>query len=103
MKIFVALILSAFAITAFAGESPTAPETKSVVVSSNCDSCSSCDCRVRRGLFGRRYYIRSYDSCSDQNGSTYARTRTVTDGCCNVLRSRTVSKTVCNGDTCNCK
>ena len=103
MKIFVALILSAFAFTAFAGESPTVPETKSVVVSSDCDSCSSCDCRVRRGLFGRRYFTRSTECTSNKTGSTYSRNWTVTDGCNNVLRSRSFSRTICNGNTCNCK
>jgi hypothetical protein len=27
----------------------------------------------------------------------------VTDGCDNVLRSRSFSRTICNGNTCNCK
>ena len=43
MKLFLALILSSFTITAFAGEAPVAPETQSVVVSQDCDSCSSCN------------------------------------------------------------
>ena len=103
MRLFLALILSSFTLSAFAGEAPVAPETQSVVVSSDCDSCNSCNCRVRRGLFGRRYFIRSTDCATDQNSSTYSRTRTVTDGCCNVLRSKTFSRTICNGNTCNCK
>ena len=60
MKLFLAFILSSFAVTAFAGEAPVAPETKSVVVSKDCDSCSSCNCRVRRGLFGRRLFYSFY-------------------------------------------
>ena len=103
MRIFIALILSAFAVSAFAGEAPVVSEPQSVVVSSECDSCSSCNCRVRRGLLGRRYFIRSTDCASDQNGSTYSRNFTVTDACNNVIRSRTYSRTICNGNTCNCK
>ena len=103
MRLFLAFILSTVAVTAFAGEEPVAPETKSVVVSKDCDSCSSCNCRVRRGLFGRRLFIRSADCASNQNGSTYSRNFTVTDACNNVIRSRTYSRTICNGNTCNCK
>lgn len=103
MRLFLGLLLSVVTVSAFAGEAPVVSEPQSVVVSSECDSCSSCNCRVRRGLFGRRYFIRSTDCASDQNGSTYSRTRTVTDGCSNVLRSKTFSRTICNGNTCNCK
>ena len=101
MKLFLALILSTVAVTAFAGEEPAAPEAKSVVVSKDCDSCSSCNCRVRRGLFGRRLFTRSTECASDKTGSTYSRSWTVTDGCDNVLRSRTFSRTICEGNTCN--
>ena len=103
MRLFLALILSSFAVTAFAGEAPVAPTPEVVASSSDCGSCSSSNCRVRRGLFGRRYFIRSTDCASNKTGSTYSRTRTVTDGCDNVLRSRTFSRTICNGNTCNCK
>ena len=99
MKLFLALILSSFAVTAFAGEAPTSPEPQTTV-SEDCD-CSPCNCRVRRGLFGRRLFIRSTDCACNKTGSTYSRTRTVTDGCCNVLRSRTFSRTICSGNTCN--
>ena len=106
MRLFLALILSSFAVTAFAGEAPVAPEPQTTV-SADCDcspcDCSTCNCRVRRGLFGRRLFIRSTDCACNKTGSTYSRTRTVTDGCCNVLRSRTFSRTICNGNTCNCK
>ena len=103
MKLFLALILSSFALTTFAGEAPVASEP--TVAAKECDSCSSSssNCRVRRGLFGRRYFIRSTDCASNQNGSTYSRNWTVTDGCNNVLRSRTFNRTICSGNTCNCK
>ena len=106
MKLFLALILSSFTVTSFAGEAPTSP-TPQTTVSADCDcspcDCSTCNCRVRRGLFGRRLFIRSTDCASDQNGSTYSRNFTVTDACNNVIRSRTYSRTICNGNTCNCK
>ena len=106
MKLFLALILSSFAVTAFAGEVPVAPEPQTTV-SVGCDcspcDCSTCDCRVRRGLFGRRYFTRSTECASNKTGSTYSRNWTVTDGCDNVLRSRTFSRTICNGNSCNCK
>lgn len=102
MRLFLALILSSFAVTAFAGEAPVAPEP-AAVASTDCDSCSSSNCRVRRGLFGRRYFTRSTECASNKTGSTYSRNWTVTDGCDNVLRSRTFSRTICNGNTCNCK
>lgn len=104
MRLFLALILSSFAVTAFAGEAPTSAEPQTTV-SEGCDcspcDCSTCNCRVRRGLFGRRLFIRSTDCACNKTGSTYSRTRTVTDGCCNVLRSRTFTRTICNGNTCN--
>ena len=102
MKLFLALILSSFAVTAFAGEAPVASEP-TVASAKECDSCgsSSSNCRVRRGLFGRRYFTRSTECASDKTGSTYSRSWTVTDGCDNVLRSRTFSRTICKGDTCN--
>ena len=104
MRLFLALILSSFVVTSFAGEAPVASEP-SVAAAKDCGSCgsSSSNCRVRRGLFGRRYFIRSTDCASDQNGSTYSRSWTVTDSCNNVLRSRTFSRTTCNGSTCGCK
>ena len=97
MRIFVALILSAFAVSAFAGEAPTPAEPQSVVVAKeSCDSCS--DCRIRRrGLFGRRGYVVVKHSVSDGCCST---TREIIDGCCNTVRSTTVTKRSCN--TCNC-
>lgn len=101
MRLFLGLLLSVVTVSAFAGEAPVVSESPAVVAS-DCGTCSS-NCRVRRGLFGRRYFIRSTDCASDQNGSTYSRTRTVTDGCSNVLRSKTFSRTICNGNTCNCK
>lgn len=105
MRIFIALILSAFAFSAFAGEAPVVSEPQAAVSTSDCSpcDCSTSNCRVRRGLFGRRYYIRSTDCASNQNGSTYSRNFTVTDSCNNVIRSRTFSRTICNGNTCNCK
>jgi len=100
MRIFVALILSAFAVSAFAGESPTPAEPQSVVVAKeSCDSCS--DCRIRRrGLFGRRGYVVVKHSVSDGCCST---TREIIDGCCNTVRSTTVTKRSCNPCDCNCK
>ena len=102
MKIFIALLLSTLTLSAFAGEAPVKSAPQPVVSSSDCGSCSS-NCRVRRGLFGRRYFTRSTECASDKTGSTYSRSWTVTDGCDNVLRSRTFSRTICNGNTCNCK
>ena len=100
MRIFVALILSAFAVSAFAGEAPTPAEPQSVVVAKeSCDSCS--DCRIRRrGLFGRRGYVVVKHSVSDGCVST---TREIIDGCCNTVRSTTVTKTRCNSCDCKCK
>ncbi len=104
MKIFIALLLSTLTFSLFAGEAPVTSAPQPVVSSSDCQSCCNSNCRVRRGLFGRRYFIRSTDFSSDQNSSTYSRTRTVTDGCCNVLRSRTFSRsTTCTNGTCSCQ
>ena len=101
MKLFLALILSSFALTTFAGEAPVAPEP-AVASATDCDdSCNSSKCRVRRGLFGRRYFTRSTECASDKTGSTYSRSWTVTDGCDNVLRSRMFSRTISKGNTCN--
>ena len=102
MKLFLALLFSIVTVTAFAGEAPVAPEP-TVAAAKECDSCSSSSstCRVRRGLFGRRLFLRSVDCSSDECGSTYSRSRSVTDACDNVLRSRTFSRTICKGDTCN--
>ena len=102
MKLFLALLFSIVSVTAFAGEAPVAPEPVAVA-SADCDSCSSSNCRVRRGLFGRRLFTRSTECASNKTGSTYSRSWTVTDGCDNVLRSRTFSRTICNGNSCNCK
>ena len=102
MRLFLAVLFSAISVSAFAGEAPVAPEP-AAVASTDCDSCSSSNCRVRRGLFGRRYFVRSTDCASDKTGSTYSRSWTVTDGCNKVLRSRSFSRTICNGNTCNCK
>ncbi len=100
MKLFLALLFSIVTVTAFAGEAPVVPES-TVAVAKECDSCSSSTCRVRRGLFGRRLFLRSVDCSSDECGSTYSRSRSVTDACDNVLRSRTFSRTICKGNTCN--
>ena len=102
MRLFLALILSSFAVTVFAGEAPTKSEP-TVAAAKECDSCGSTSnsCRVRRGLFGRRYFTRSTDCASDKTGSTYSRSWTVTDGCDNVLRSRVFSRTISKGNTCN--
>ena len=102
MKIFIAVLLSGLTFSAFAGEAPVAPEP-AAVVSTDCDSCSRSTCKVRRSLFGRRYFTRSTECASNKTGSTYSRNWTITDGCDNVLRSRTFSRTICNGNTCNCK
>lgn len=104
MKIFIALLLSTLTLSAFAGEAPvkSAPQPAVSSSDSDCGSCSS-NCRVRRGLFGRRYFTRSTECASNKTGSTYSRNWTVTDGCDNVLRSRTFSRTICNGNTCSCK
>ena len=102
MRLFLALLFSIVSVTAFAGEAPVAPEP-AAVASTDCDSCSSSNCRVRRGLFGRRYFVRSTDCASDKTGSTYSRSWTVTDGCNKVLRSRSFSRTICNGNSCDCK
>ena len=102
MKLFLALLFSIVTVTSFAGEAPVAPEP-TVAAAKECDSCTSSNstCRVRRGLFGMRLFIRSVDCSSDECGSTYTRSRSVTDACDNVLRSRTFSRTICKGNTCN--
>ncbi len=101
MRLFLALLFSIVSVTAFAGEAPVASEP-TVAAAKECDSCSSSsNCRVRRGLFGRRLFIRSVECSSDEYGSTYSRSRSVTDACDNVLRSRTFSRTICKGNTCN--
>ena len=102
MKLFLAVLFSVISVSAFAGEAPVAPEP-AAVASTDCDSCSSSNCRVRRGLFGRRYFVRSTDCASDKTGSTYSRSWTVTDGCNKVLRSSSFSRTICNGNSCDCK
>ena len=102
MRLFLAVLFSVISVSAFAGEAPVAPEP-AAVASTDCDSCSSSTCRVRRGLFGRRYFVRSTDCASDKTGSTYSRSWTVTDGCNKVLRSRSFSRTICNGNSCDCK
>jgi len=102
MRLFLAVLFSVISVSAFAGEAPVAPEPVAVA-STDCDSCSSSNCRVRRGLFGRRYFVRSTDCASDKTGSTYSRSWTVTDGCSKVLRSRSFSRTICNGNSCDCK
>lgn len=105
MKVFLTLLFSVVSLVAIAGEAPVAPEPAAVSSSCNCDpcECSSCNCTVRRGLFGRRRFFRSTEYSCNKSGSTYSRTRCVTDGCDNVLRSRTYSRTICNGSACNCK
>ena len=102
MRLFLALLFSIVSVTAFAGEAPVASEP-TVAAAKECDSCSSSssNCRVRRGLFGRRLFLRSVECSSDECGSTYSRSRSVTDACDNVLRSRTFSRTICKGNTCN--
>jgi hypothetical protein len=102
MKVFLTLLFSVVSMVAFAGEAPVAPEPASVVAK-DCDSCSTNNCTVRRGLFGRRRFFRSTEYSCNKSGSTYSRTRCVTDGCDNVLRSRTHSRTICNGNSCDCK
>ena len=102
MRLFLVVLFSVMSVSAFAGEAPVAPEPVAVA-SADCDSCSSSNCRVRRGLFGRRLFTRSTECASNKTGSTYSRSWTVTDGCDNVLRSRTYSRTICNGNSCNCK
>ena len=102
MKVFLTLLFSIVSVVAVAGEAPVAPESASVATM-DCDSCSTNNCKVRRGLFGRRRFIRSTEYTCDKSGSTYSRTRCVTDGCDNVLRSRTYSKIICSGNTCDCK
>jgi hypothetical protein len=104
MKLFLALLFSIVSVTAFAGEAPVAPEPQTTV-SVGCDcspcDCSTCDCRVRRGLFGRRLFTRSVECTSNECGSTYSRSRSVTDACDNVLRLRTFSRNIYKGSTCN--
>ena len=99
MKVLFGLILSVFAVSAFAGEEPTLAEPQSVVVKESC-CCDSSDCRIRRkGLFGRRGYVVVRHTVSDGCCST---TREVVDRCCNTVRS--VTKTTCScGSTCGCK
>lgn len=101
MRVFVALILSVFAVSAFAGEAPSPAEPQSVVVTKeSCDSCS--DCRIRsRGLCGRRGYVVVQHSVSS-NGSV-SKTREVLDGCCNTIRSTTVTRQSCDTGNCNCR
>jgi hypothetical protein len=101
MKTFLTLILFGAATVTFAGETPTPAEPQSVVVKDcGCDSeCS--DCRIRRrGLFGRRGYVVVKHTVG--NGAT-STTREIIDGCCNTIRSTTVTKTKCGSCDCSCK
>jgi len=100
MKTFLTLVLFSAASVAFAGETPTPAEPQSVVVNDcGCDSeCSDCHIR-RRGLFGRRGYVVVKHTVSKNCAST---TREIIDGCCNTIRSRTVTRSSCPCNTCNC-
>lgn len=97
MRIFVALLLSTVCFGAFANDNKevttnTEPQSVLVVESTNDPSvCENCNIR-RRGLF-RKGYIVTKHTVSDESIST---TREVLNGCCDVVRSKTVTKTKCD-------
>ena len=98
MKIFLALVLCYFATVAYGGESKDAPtlaaEPQSVLVKT--EEASATDTHIRRrGLFGRRYVVVTHTVTSGETSTT----REVVNGCCNTVRSRTVTRT---GSACNC-
>ncbi len=93
-----------FSTMTFAGEPTPAPApadtTKSVLVDSQCDEVCS-DCRIRRrGLIFRRGYVVVKHTVSSNSSST---TREVIDNCCNLVRSKTVTRSNCSCNcSCNC-
>lgn len=97
MKIFVALLLSTVCFSAFANENKevvtnTEPQSVLVVESANDSNvCENCNIR-RRGLFRRGYVITKHMVSNDSVSTT----REVLDGCCNVVRSKTVTKSKCD-------
>lgn len=97
MRVFLALILSIFTVTTFAAETPT-PVEQSVVVENAADDVVTDTHIRRRGLLRRGYVVVTHTI-----GNTASTTREVLDGCCNVLRSRTVTKQCQNNCNCNCK
>jgi hypothetical protein len=102
MKTFLTLVLFSATTVAFGGETPTPAEPQSVVVKDAGCNCSSTaeDTHIRRrGLFGRRGYVVVKHTVGDGTAST---TREIIDGCCNTVRSRTVTRSSCKCCTCNC-
>jgi hypothetical protein len=97
MKTFLALLLSTVCLGAFANENKdvtTNTEPQSVlVVESSVDEnvCEDCNIR-RRGLFRRGYVVTKHTVSNDSVSTT----REVLDGCCNFVRSRTVTKSKCS-------
>lgn len=69
-------------------------QTATVVVAAP----ASEDARVRRRAFGRGYVLVKH-TVTDGSSST---TREVVDECCNVVRSRTVTKSKCDCRDCKC-
>lgn len=97
MKIVLVLILSMFTVTSFATETTT-PVEQSVVVENAADDVVTDTHIRRRGLLRRGYVVVTHTV-----GNTVSTTREVLDGCCNVLRSRTVTKQCQNNCNCNYK
>ena len=94
-KILMLCCLAGFAVPSFAGE-PTPAEPQSVVVSTDGGDVATDTHIRRRGLLRRGYVVVKHTV-----GATVASTtREVLDGCCKVVRSRTVTKS-CAG-SCNC-
>lgn len=97
MRIFLVLLFLGFSGTAYCAEAkPEGAEPKSVLVETESSGSVCSTCRVRRGIFGRRY-ARS----TNYTGESYTRSREVTDVCGNVVRSRSVTRS-CNNNTCSC-
>lgn len=97
MRIFLTLLFLGISTVAFGGETPTpaAPVEQSVVVENAADDVVTDTHIRRRGLFRRGYVVVKHTV-----GKTASTTREVLDGCCNVLRSRTVTRG-CQ-DNCSC-
>ena len=97
MKSFViafSLVSSTLAFAVESKDTPTLAEPQSVVVAA--EETSATDTHIRRrGLFGRRYIVVTHTVSSGETSTK----REVVDGCCNTVRSRTVTRT---GSTCNC-
>jgi hypothetical protein len=98
MRIFLALILSTFSASVFSAESPTpaVPAEQSVLVENSAGNNVTDTHIRRRGLFRRGYVVVTHTV-----GNTVSTTREVLDDCCNVLRSRTVTKQCQDRYDCN--